>query len=113
ERELVDLNTIDEYDEHKDKLKGLSDLAVVGEFTNESGPGGTVEVYITAGDTNLGSGTAVRAGATKLWGPGTIGGAGSSVVIGWDQSAALFTAEGRKMLIDEALGDGVFTIYTV
>jgi hypothetical protein len=113
ERELVDLNTIDEYDEHKDKLKGLSDLAVIGKFTNENGPGGIVEVYITAGNTSLADPAAIRAGAVKLWGPGTIGATGSSVVIGWDESAALFNAAGKKILIDEALGDGEFTIYTI
>lgn len=113
ERELVDLNTIDEYDEHKDKLKGLADLAVVGKFTNVDGPGGTVEVWITADNTTLATGTLVRANAVKLWGPATIGATGAVVSIGWDESAKLFNAAGKKILISEALGDGVFTIYTV
>lgn len=113
ERELVDLNTVDEYRDHKDKLKGLSDVAVVGRFMNVSGPGGTVEVWITAGNTNLASATAVRAGATRLWGPASIGPTGSVHDIKWDESAALFTDAGKKILIAEALGDGEFTIYTI
>ena len=40
----VDLNTISDYAKHKDKLKGLTDLAVLGTFTNRNPgtPSGTV-----------------------------------------------------------------------
>lgn len=113
ERVLVDLNTIDEYEEHKDKFKGLSDLAIVGTFTNTAGTGGAVEVWITAGNTNLADPAAIRAGATKLWGPGSIGAAPATRVVGWDESAKLFNAAGKKMLIDEAKGDGTFTLYAL
>jgi hypothetical protein len=71
-----------------------------------------VEVWITADNTNLGSVAAVQAGATKLWGPGTIGATGDVRVVDWNASATLFTQAGKKMLIDEALGDGEFTLYT-
>jgi hypothetical protein len=54
----------------------------------------------------------IEANATKLWGPATIGATGSKVVIGWDESAALFTEAGKNMLIKETLGDGQFTLYT-
>ena len=33
-------------------------------------------------------------------------------LLGWDESAALIDPAGRKILIQEALGDGKFTIYT-
>ena len=114
-RELiaVDLNDISEYKDHKDKLKNLSDFAVIGKFTNESGPGGGVEVWISAGSTTYATAPEVRASATKLWGPGRIGGTGSVKTIGWDDSAALFTAAGKKILITEAKGDGKFTLYTI
>ena len=111
ERVLVDLNTISEYSDHKDKLKGLSDVAIVGTFTNVAGPAGAVEVWITADATNLTTVDAVKSGATLLWGPGTIGAAPASRTIGWDESAALFSAAGKKMLNDEALGDGTLTLY--
>jgi hypothetical protein len=109
----VDLNTISEYNDHKDKVKNISDFALIGKFTNVSGPGGGVEVWITAGNTTYATATAVRAGATKLWGPGTIGPTGSVRDIGWNDSAALFTAAGKKILLAEAKGDGEFTLYTI
>lgn len=113
ERVAVDLNTIDEYEEHKDKIKGLSDVALVGKFTNLGGQAGGVEVWITPGATSLADVAAVRAGATKLWGPGMLpAGVGAVRTIGWDESAKLLTAAGKKMLIDEAKGDGQFTLYT-
>jgi hypothetical protein len=113
ERVYVDLNTVKEYDEHKDKLKDISDLAVVGKFTNTDGPGGGVLVYITAGNTALANPAAIIAGGTRLWGPGTIGAAPATRTIGWDASAGLFSAAGKKILINEAKGDGEFTLYMI
>jgi len=113
ERVHVDLSTIDAYEDHKDKLHTISDLAIVGKFTNVNGPGGGVEFYITAGNTNLDDPAAIRAGATKLWGPGTIGATGDSRTVGWDASAGLFTAAGKKILLAEAKGDGEFTLYSI
>lgn len=113
ERAYVDLNTIGDYSKNKDKLKNISDLAVVGTFTNQSGPGGTVAVYITPNNTNLSGASAIVAGATKLWGPASIGPTGSVVKIGWNESAKLFDPTGKAMLISEAKGDGDFTIYMI
>jgi len=112
ERIVVDLNTIDDYEEHKDKLNSLSDFAVVGTFINESGPAGGVEVWVTPGVTNHLTVAEVTANATKLWGPGTIDAAPSERIIGWDESAELFNQAGKDLLITEAKGDGVFTLYT-
>lgn len=121
ERIFVDLEAeSEEYKDHKDKLKGLSDVAVLGTFTNlgppdGDGSAGTVEVWITPGSTSFLSADAIRNGATKLWGPASIGAVGSStetVTLSWDDSAALFNAAGKQILIDETLGDGEFTIYT-
>jgi hypothetical protein len=112
ERVPVDLNTIGDYKKHKDKLKGLADAAVIGKFTNVSGPAGGVEVWITPTTTNYGDITQVQANAIKLWGPGTIGATGSVHNVTWTESAKLFTAAGKKMLIDEVKGDGIFTLYT-
>ena len=115
EREYVDLSVeSQDYKDNKDKLKTLSDLAVVGTFTNNvPSPAGGVEFYITPGNTNLGSVPAITSGATKLWGPGTIGAAPATRTIGWDDSAALFTAAGKQILIDAATHDGTFTIYAI
>jgi len=114
-RELVDLNTIGDYADHKDKLNGLSDLAVVGKFTTEIGTGGELEIWITAGNTDLTQGQ-IATQATKLWGPKSIGGAGTpagTVTIDWNESATLFDPAGKALLIQEILGGGVFTAYII
>jgi hypothetical protein len=113
ELQAVDLNTVPDYKDHKDKLKNISDFALIGKFTNESGPGGGVEVYITAGTTSYTSPAAIRAGATKLWGPGAIGATGAVRNITWNDSAALFKPAGKAILLNEAKGDGEFTLYTI
>ena len=111
ERVAVDLNTISAYNDHKDNIQTLSDVAIVGKFTNEAGPAGTVEAWITPGITNYATVNEVKANGTKLW-AGSIGAAPSTKVIGWDESAEMFNPAGKTMLIDEAKGDGQFTIYT-
>jgi len=112
ERVPVDLTTLSEYEDHKEDLKGLADLAILGKFTNVSGPAGGVEVYIVPTlDTPPGGAPAVPVGATLLWGPATIGPTGASRTIGWDESAGLFTKAGKDLLISEVKGDGQFTLY--
>jgi hypothetical protein len=113
DREFVDLNTVKEYKDHKDKLAGLSDLAVVGTFKNLSGPAGSVEIWITAGNTNLATIPGIHSSATKLWGPANIGASPASLTINWNDSAKLFSSAGKKILIDEALGGGTFTLYII
>jgi hypothetical protein len=110
----VDL-TVDvgeDYTDNKDKLKGVTDLAVLGEFTNTGGAGGAVTVWITATETHYGDVGTITSSAQKLWGPASIGPTGDKVVIDWDDSAALFDPVGKKLLINEVVGDGIFTIYT-
>lgn len=109
----VDLNTISDYKDHKDKLKDVADIAVVGTFTNTTGTGGTVEVWITPDSPGLTTATQIRSTGQKLWGPVSIGPTGSSISIGWDESADLFSAAGKAMLLSEARGDGMFTIYLI
>lgn len=113
ERVDVDLNTISNYKDHKDKLKDVSDIAVVGTFTNTAGTGGGVEIYITPDASAFTTPTEIVNNAQKLWGPGSIGATGSSVTIDWDESAELFNRAGKAMLLAEAKGDGNFTLYAI
>jgi hypothetical protein len=124
--EQVDLNTIQDYVDHKDDISGVSDLALLGEITNNLGSlsktggktvlGGDptlfVEAYITPTTTNYDTDTEVRANAVKLWGPLLVP-PGATVNIDWDNSAALFSFAGKGTLINEIKGDGVFTIYVL
>ena len=108
----VDLNTNSDYADHKDNLEGLADIAVLGSVTNNGASAIGVEVYMTADETSYTTDAQVKANAFKAWGPFDVA-AGQTVTVGWDESAKLFTAVGRQALIDEAKGDGVFTLYFV
>lgn len=109
----IDLNNENAYNDHKNDLKGIVDYAIVGTFINNNGTTPiTVEVWMTPGLTNHTTETALNADATRVrvWGPLSLG-AGASVKVGWDDSAALFSKAGKTALLNEVLGDGSFTLY--
>ncbi|MEO5988155.1 MAG: hypothetical protein ABIU54_08890 [Candidatus Eisenbacteria bacterium] len=109
--QVVDLNTISEYKDHKDNLKAVVDLAVLGKFTNLTSTNSAIEIWIVPSPgAALTNDAAVRASGQKIWGPLNVAG-NSSVNVTWDQSAALFT--GRQALITEVKGDGVFALYAL
>ncbi|MGH7724303.1 MAG: hypothetical protein ACREOU_02620 [Candidatus Eiseniibacteriota bacterium] len=110
--EDVDLNTIDSYNDHKDDLDGLADLAVLGTVTNTGGPDATVTVYITADETSYTTVNQITTNALLLWGPFDVP-AGETVTIDWDDSAKLFAPDGKGTVLNEIKGDGMFTIYVV
>lgn len=110
--EDVDLNTESVYEDHKEDLKGLADVAVLGKITNTGTTAIGVEVWMTPGSTAFTTPGQVTGGATKLWGPFNVG-AGESKQVGWDESAALFSSAGKTMLLNEIKGDGMFTIYCI
>jgi hypothetical protein len=81
-------------------------------------PAGQVTIYITPGNTAYTNAGQVLAAsdAVLMWGPAAIGAAGTpegTVTLSWDASAALFNPDGKQILIDEAKGDGQFTLYCV
>ena len=104
--EIVDLNTISEYNDHKQDLKRVDDLALVGDIRNNGAAAVQVEAWIVPAATTPPIG--VVPGAVKLWGPISVP-AGSTVSVGWDESSTLFV--GKQVLIDEIKGDGVFGVY--
>ena len=110
----IDLATESEYEDHKDELKGLADLAVVGTLTNTGAGALGLELWVTPGNSGaLGTvDEVIAAGGVRLWGPMNLA-AGASNAIGWDESAALFVDAGKQMLLDQAKGDGEFTLYLV
>jgi len=107
----VDLNTVSEYSKHKNELKQVEDLALTGDFHNNTSSPANVSVYIvpacTAGLTTaqLTSGQGVA-----LWGPLAVAANGTEH-IDWNRSSGLFT--GRQALIDEIKGDGHFRLYFI
>src|SRR5438128_1040831 len=109
ERIPVDLNVDPgkDYTDNKDKLKNISDVAILGKFTNVNGPAGGVLVYITPDFVGPpGGAPSIPSNAVLLWGPGTIGPTGSVRTIGWDESVALFNKAGKDLLLSEVKGDG-------
>jgi hypothetical protein len=104
--ELVDLNTIAEYNDHKQDLERIEDMALVGDITNNGATAVQAEAWIVPDATTAPTG--VDADAVKLWGPITVA-AGATVSVDWDASTALFV--GRQVLIDEMKGDGIFGLY--
>jgi hypothetical protein len=107
----VNLNDVSEYRDHKDQLKRVEDLSLVGNFTNNNSSAAQIEVWIVpdASKTNL-TQQQLQANGTRLWGPLAVA-ANSSEKVDWDRSSALFV--GRQALIDEVKGDGRFRLYIV
>ncbi len=110
----IDLNTEKEYQDNKDKLKDLSDLAILGKFTNNSASPVNVEVWMTTTPSTHLTETALMADPTrvKVWGPFQVAGS-TTKTIDWNASAQLFTVAGKAALLGEAKGDGNFTLYAV
>lgn len=113
ERADVDLNTVAAYRDHRDDVKDLADLAILGRFTNTGATAVDVDVWMTPEPSAYTDAAAVALdpAAIKVWGPLRVG-PGETKVIGWDASAALFR-KGRAALLEQVRGDGVFTLYAL
>jgi hypothetical protein len=109
----VNLSDNQDYMDNRDKLKTLADFAFVGNFTKSAGGALNVEIWITPTSTNYGTATAVRASATRLWGPFVFPADSTIRHIGWTESAALLDSTGKNVLINEVKGDGVFKLYAL
>ncbi len=109
EAEQVDLNTIQDYVDHKEDLEGVADMALLGEVEN-TGPALGVEAWLTKDVTNYTTDTQVRANGILVWGPFDLA-AGETKRVQWDDSAKLFSPAGKQAVIDEVQGDGIFTVY--
>jgi len=110
----IDLNNENAYKDHKDNLKAIADIALLGKFANLGTGTVSVVVYMTPATTNHITTGALNADGTKkqVWGPFSVT-AGSPVQIKWDDSAKLFDDAGKKAILDEVKGDGKFTLYAV
>jgi hypothetical protein len=107
----VNLNDVDTYADHKDELKDVADLALVGKVSNLTGTDTAIEVWMVASPgVMLTTDAAVRAAGQRIWGSLQVP-ANSSVQIDWNRSAALFG--GRQALIAEIKGDGRFDLYAL
>ena len=110
--ENIDLSENSDYNDHKDDLKAMVDIAVLGKVKNNDAGAVGVEVWMTAGDTNYTTATEISNNATKLWGPFVVLG-NATKTVDWNDSAALFTSAGKTLLLSEVKGDGKFTLYAI
>lgn len=106
----VDLNTIGEYSDHKSDLKRVDDLALIGEFKNNTGSAAQVECWIVPAGTLSMTPVQLTGSGVKLWGPLNVA-ANSTEKVDWNRSASLFV--GRQTLINEIKGDGHFSLYVI
>ena len=107
----MNLNDVDTYADHKDKMKDVADLALVGKVTNLTDTATAIEVWMVAAPgALLTTDAAVRAAGQKIWGSLGVPASGS-VQIDWNKSAALFG--GRALLIGQIKGDGRFDLYAL
>ena len=111
----ITLSEEEEYTDNKDKLKTLSDLALLGKITNNTALPLNVEVWFTPSVTNYTTETALKAdpAALKIWGNFALA-ANQTKQIDWNESAQLFTKAGKDALLKEAKdGDGDFSLYAI
>lgn len=110
--EDIDLNENSDYNDHKEDLQDLVDLAVLGKVTNNLNEAVGIEVWMTPTTTNLTTSTDIGNNATKVWGPFVVT-ANATKTIDWNASAALFTPSGKALLMQEIKGDGQFQLYAI
>jgi len=106
----VDLNTISDYNDHKDDLKRVDDVALIGDFHNKAGSSANVQAWLVPAGTLGLSPSQVTANGVLLWGPLAVA-ANATEHVDWNRSAQLF--KGRQTLIDEVKGDGHFSLYVL
>jgi hypothetical protein len=105
----VDLNTISEYQDHKDNVKNISDIALLGTIRNNTANPIQCEVWLVDGPLQVLTPDQVQAQGTRVWGPLAVAG-NATTTIDWNESAKLFGA-GKSALLDQVKGDGQFSLY--
>ena len=107
----VDLPSDGTYRDHKSEIKSLEDVALVGSVHNPGAVGLSVVVYLMDGNSGLKTVNEITQQGTRVWGPLSVA-AGATEVIDWNRSSKLF-GSGKDALLDQAKGDGQFTLYAV
>ena len=113
----IQLSDEQEYVDHKDDIKNISDLAFLGKFTNNTSNAFSVEVWMvpTLQTVPYTTEAELKAdpSAVKIWGNFALG-PNETKQIDWNESAHLFTKTGKDAIFNEAKnGDGDFTLYAI
>src|SRR2546426_589496 len=107
----VDLPSDGTYRDHKNEIKSLEDVALVGSVHNPGAVGLSVIVYLMDGNPGPQPVSTITQQGTRVWGPLPVA-AGATEVIDWDRSSGLF-GSGKDVLLDQIKGDGQFSLYAV
>jgi hypothetical protein len=105
----VDLNTISAYNDHKDKIKDLTDIALLGTIHNNAATPIDCEIWMVDGASLTLTAGQVQAQGVRVWGPLHIA-ASDTKKIDWDESSNLF-GSGKAPLLAQVKGDGQFSLY--
>jgi|SRR5437867_9740571 len=107
----VDLPSKGTYRDHRNDIKTLEDLALLGSVHNTGSSSVTLSVYVIDGNSGPLPVSTITSGGTRVWGPLTVA-AGATEVLDWDRSSVLF-GSGKAKLLDEIKNGGQFTLYLV
>ncbi|UCG52569.1 MAG: hypothetical protein JSW58_03190 [Candidatus Latescibacterota bacterium] len=108
-KEVVDLNSNSDYAEHKDDIKSVDAISVVASIKNNLPTDAKAHVYISD-DPSFTTVEEVKAGAELVFVSPTIPGDGS-LLVDWADGFMYMVDE--KPVIDQVLGDGIFTVYVI
>lgn len=106
---FVDLTTNSTWKDHKNDIKSIEDLALVGDVHNSGLSDVTVVVYLRDGNPGPLSQATVTSSGIRVWGPLTVA-AGATEKVDWNRSSALFGA-GKTALLSRIKTGGQFTFY--
>jgi hypothetical protein len=105
----VDLNEESDYTDHKDDIKSVDGISVVAVVQNNLPSPARVKLYLS-NDNSLNTVAEVEDQATLVFVSPTVPASGM-LNIGWADGFQYI--ENEDAVIDEVLGDGIFTIYTI
>ena len=107
-----DLATVSEWRDHRASLHDVTELSVMGDFSNPTGPFSAVpatDVQLWVED--KGVPLTGRVSGTQVWGPLHLE-PDETHRVGWNEGAAKFNAS-REVLRQKLKGNGVFTLVAV
>jgi hypothetical protein len=108
----VDLNEVAAYRQLAPKIRGLTDVALLGTVKNTLATNCRLEWWITPDSTSFTTAQQVRAAGSLLW-VGSDVPAKTTLVLDWNKSAGHTDQLTFGALLRELNGDGAFTLYAL
>jgi hypothetical protein len=109
--QYVDLTGNSTYNDHKDDIKSLEDIALIGSIHNTGVASSTISVYLVDGNPGAIPASQVITSGTQVWGPLTVA-AGATETLDWKSSTKLFGA-GKATLLAHIKSGTNFSLYAL